>query len=73
MADLRRQQSSIAAAALAASEAKPGEQSVAGWVAANSEVAERVDRLMVELRASSSLSLAKLAVTSSQLRAVSGA
>jgi glutamate dehydrogenase len=72
MADLRSQQSAIGAAALALKGAKPGAASIARWAGENAEVAERADRLIDELRASGAVSVAKLAVASSQLRAVSG-
>jgi glutamate dehydrogenase len=72
MADLRAQQSAIGAAALATKGAKPGPASIAKWAEANAETAQRADRLIGELRASGTLSVAKLAVASSQLRAVSG-
>ncbi|MCH8953060.1 MAG: NAD-glutamate dehydrogenase, partial [Proteobacteria bacterium] len=72
MADLRSQQSAIGAAALALKGAKPGADSIARWAGENAEVAGRADRLIAELRASGGLSVAKLAVASSQLRAVSG-
>ena len=71
MADLRSQQSAIGAAALALKGAKPGPASIAKWAEENAEMAERADRLITELRASGPLSVAKLAVASSQLRAVS--
>ena len=73
MADLRAQQSAIGAAALALKGAKPGVASIAKWAEANAETADRADRLIAELRASGALSVAKLAVASSQLRAVSKA
>jgi len=72
MADLRAQQSAIGAAAMARKGAKPGPDSIAEWVEDNAEAAERADRLIAELKASGPLSVAKLAVASSQLRAVSG-
>jgi glutamate dehydrogenase len=71
MADLRAQQSAIGAAALALKGAKPGADSIAKWVEENAETADRADRLIAELKASGPLSVAKLAVASSQLRAVS--
>ena len=71
MADLRSQQSAIGAAALALKGAKPGAASIARWAEENAEIAERADRLIAELVASGPLSVAKLAVASSQLRAVS--
>jgi glutamate dehydrogenase len=72
MADLRAQQSAIGAAALALKGAKPGVASIAKWAEANAEAADRADRLIAELRLTGTLSVAKLAVASSQLRAVSG-
>jgi glutamate dehydrogenase len=72
MADLRSQQSAIGAAALALKGVKPGADSIARWAGENAEVAERADRLIDELRAGGAMSVAKLAVASSQLRAVSG-
>ncbi len=72
MADLRSQQSAIGAAALVMSGAKPGAASIAKWAEENAEIAERADRLIAELVAGGALSVAKLAVASSQLRAVSG-
>lgn len=71
MADLRAQQSAIGAAALALKGVKPGAASIAKWAAENAETADRADRLIEELRASGTLSVAKLAVASSQLGAVS--
>jgi NAD-specific glutamate dehydrogenase len=73
MADLRAQQSAIGAAALAFKGAKPGATSVTKWAEENAETADRADRLIAELRSSGALSVAKLAVASSQLRAVSKA
>jgi glutamate dehydrogenase len=72
MANLRSQQSAIGAAALALKGAKPGAESIAKWAGENAGIAERADRLIAELRASGPLSVAKLAVASSSLRAVSG-
>jgi glutamate dehydrogenase len=72
MADLRSQQSAIGAAALGLKGAKPGAASIAKWAEINADAADRADRLIAELRASGNLSVAKLAVASSQLRAVSG-
>jgi glutamate dehydrogenase len=72
MADLRAQQSAIGAAALALKGAKPGVASIAKWSEANAETTDRADRLIAELRSAGALSVAKLAVASSQLRAVSG-
>jgi glutamate dehydrogenase len=72
MADLRAQQSAIGAAALELKGAKPGTASITQWIEKNAEATERADRLIAELRASGTLSVAKLAVASSQLRAVSG-
>jgi NAD-specific glutamate dehydrogenase len=53
--------------------AKPGATSVTKWAEENAETADRADRLIAELRSSGALSVAKLAVASSQLRAVSKA
>jgi NAD-specific glutamate dehydrogenase len=72
MADLRAQQSAIGAAALALKGAKPGVASIAKWSEANADTTDRADRLIAELRSAGALSVAKLAVASSQLRAVSG-
>jgi glutamate dehydrogenase len=71
MAELRTQQSAIGAAALAIKGAKPGPASITKWIEANVEGVKRADRMIVELRASGVLSIAKLAAASSQLRAVS--
>jgi glutamate dehydrogenase len=72
MADLRAQQSAIGAAALGLKGAKPGAASIAKWAEKNADATKRADRLIAELRAGGDLSVAKLAVASSQLRAVSG-
>ena len=72
MADLRSQQSAIGAAALGLKGAKPGAASITKWAETNADAADRADRLIAELRAGGDLSVAKLAVASSQLRAVSG-
>jgi NAD-specific glutamate dehydrogenase len=72
MADLRSQQSAIGAAALGLKGAKPGAASIAKWAEKNADATKRADRLIAELRAGGDLSVAKLAVASSQLRAVSG-
>ncbi len=72
MADLRSQQSAIGAAALGLKGVKPGAPSITKWAEKNADASERADRLIAELRASGTLSVAKLAVASSQLRSVSG-
>jgi len=72
MADLRAQQSAIAAAALALAGAKPGAAGIEKWAAGNPDTAARADRLVAELKAGGALTLAKLAVASSQLKAVAG-
>ena len=69
MGDIRSQQSGIGAAALAVKGAKPGSTSIEAWVKANAELADRADRLIGELRQGGGLSVSKLAVASSQLRA----
>jgi glutamate dehydrogenase len=71
MADLRAQQSEIGAAALTLDAAKPGAASIAKWAKENAETAKRADQLIAELKASGALSVAKLAVASSQLATVS--
>jgi glutamate dehydrogenase len=68
MADLRAQQSAIGAAALELKGAKPGPAGIARWAEANPEAAGRADRLITELRASGPLTVAKLAVASSQIK-----
>jgi glutamate dehydrogenase len=68
MADLRAQQSAIGAAALELKGAKPGPAGIAKWAEANAETAERADRLIAELQSGGPLSIAKLAVASSQLK-----
>ncbi len=70
LADLRAQQSAIGAAALAEKGAKPGAASITKWTELNPETAARADRLIAELMASGKLSVAKLAVASSQLATV---
>ncbi len=70
MADVRAQQSAIGAAALAMKGTKPGSAGVAKWAEANPETARRIDRLIAELKSGGGLSVAKLAVAASQLRAV---
>ncbi|HSF95221.1 MAG TPA: hypothetical protein VLA52_09365, partial [Thermohalobaculum sp.] len=72
MADLRAQQSAIGAAALSLKGAKPGPAGIAKWTEMNPETADRADRLINELRASGTLSVAKLAVASSQLKVIGG-
>ena len=72
MADIRSQQSTIGAAALLATSAKPGEDNIAKWTEENRETSKRADWLISELKASGSLSVAKLAVASSQLRGAVG-
>jgi glutamate dehydrogenase len=73
MADVRAQQSAIGAAALEIKGAKPGAAGVAKWAEAHPDTARRIDRLIAELKASGTLSVAKLAVAASQLRAVGAA
>jgi glutamate dehydrogenase len=68
--DLRAQQSAIAASALRRG-GKPGADCVEAWAAENPEIIKRADRLARELRDSGRLSVAKLAVATSQLRSVS--
>jgi len=72
MADIRSQQSAIGAAALLATDVKPGEENIAKWAEENAEAAKRADWLIAELKATGSLSVAKLAVASSQLRGTIG-
>ena len=68
--DLRLQQSAIAAAALHRG-GKPGAACVETWSKDNPEIVERADRLTSELREAGRLTVAKLAVATSQLRSVS--
>ncbi len=70
MADVRAQQSAIGAAALEMKGAKPGAAGVAKWAEAHPDTARRIDRLIDEIKASGTLSVAKLAVAASQLRAL---
>jgi glutamate dehydrogenase len=70
MADLRAQQSAIAAAALSFSKAKPGAASIGRWAEKNVEITARADRLVAELKAGGPLSVAKLAVAASLFRGV---
>jgi len=72
MSDLRAQQSAIGAAALELKGAKPGPAGIARWVEANPETVDRADRLITELRNSGPLSIAKLAVASSQIKVIGG-
>ena len=68
--DLRSQQSAIAAAALRRG-GKPGAACVEAWAKGNPEIVKRADRLSSELREAGRLTIAKLAVATSQLRNVS--
>ena len=68
--DLRSQQSAIAAAALRRG-GKPGADCVEAWAKGNPEIVKRADRLSSELREAGRLTIAKLAVATSQLRNVS--
>ncbi|WP_343116149.1 NAD-glutamate dehydrogenase [Ostreiculturibacter nitratireducens] len=70
ISDLRSQQSAIAAAALRLG-GNAGSECVEAWASENPEVVMRADRLARELRDSGPLTVAKLAVASSQLRSVS--
>ena len=70
MSDLRSQQSAIAAAALQR-RGKPGADCVEAWAKDNQEIVKRADRLTSELREVGQLTIAKLAVATSQLRSVS--
>ncbi len=70
MADLRAQQSAIAASALAESKTKPGAPSVNRWAEKNPDISDRADRLVGELKAGGPLSVSKLAVAASLFRAV---
>ncbi|SNS17402.1 NAD-glutamate dehydrogenase [Tropicimonas sediminicola] len=67
MADMRVHQSNIAAAALSLDEAEPGADCIAKWVEKNSQLAQRADKLINELRAGGPLTVSKLAVASSHL------
>ena len=68
--DLRAQQSRIAAAALELSEGASGADCVAAWADAHSEETARADALLADLRSGGALTVAKLAVASSQFRAI---
>ena len=69
IADLRSQQSAIAASALRISpEGISGSEAVEAWAMAHGSLVSRADRVFTELRAGGDLSVAKLAVASSQLR-----
>jgi len=70
MADLRAQQSAIGAAALALKGARPGPAGIAKWTEANPDPTKRADNLIRELQSGGHLSLAKLAVAASQLKAM---
>ena len=70
MSDLRAHQSSIGAAALTLSDVPAGEESIAKWIAENGELTKRIDKLIGELHAGDRLSIAKLAVASSQLTVI---
>ena len=67
MAGLRAQQSSIGASALTMTDAEPGEASIAKWAENNAQLTARTDQLIKQLQAEDRLSVAKLAVVSSQL------
>ncbi len=69
MAGLRAQQSGIGAAALTLSDAQPGESSVAEWAEKNAQLTMRMDQLIDQLQSEGDLSVAKLALVSSQLTA----
>ncbi|TYO85233.1 NAD-glutamate dehydrogenase [Oceanicella actignis] len=70
IADLRAEQSRIAAAALASGDGGHGAQAVDAWAAAHGEQVARAEALAADLRAGGPLSVAKLAVAASQLRSV---
>ncbi len=72
MADMRVHQSNIAAAALGIAEAEPGADSIERWIEKNSQLAQRADKLIEELRAGGPLSVSKLAVASSHLTVAAG-
>ena len=65
--DLRAQQSAIARAALQR-DGGAGAAAVSAWAEANHDVAERAERLAAELQEGGGVTLAQLAVASSQLR-----
>ncbi len=67
ISDLRSQQSTIAAAALGRG-GETGADRVEAWATDNPQVADRADSLTSELRGAGSLTIAKLAVATSQLR-----
>ena len=70
MADIRAQQAAIAAAALAASRARPGPASIRRWAEENAALVARADALIAELKATGLPSVAKLAVAASLFRGV---
>ncbi len=70
MSEIRAQQAAIAAAALAASRARPGPASIRRWAEMNPAIAARADQMIAELKVGGDLSVAKLAVAASLFRAV---
>ncbi|MBK0400826.1 NAD-glutamate dehydrogenase [Limibaculum sp. M0105] len=72
VADLRSQQSLIAAAALDAEKKCSGSACIDGWCALHEEAVTRAERLVRELNEGGTLTVAKLAVASSQFRSITG-
>ncbi|MCL5777156.1 NAD-glutamate dehydrogenase [Limibaculum sp. FT325] len=72
VADLRSQQSLIAAAALDADATSTGADCIDGWCGVHAEAVTRAERLVRELNEGGELSVAKLAVASSQFRSITG-
>ncbi|MDT8344417.1 MAG: NAD-glutamate dehydrogenase [Thermohalobaculum sp.] len=72
VSDLRSQQSLIAAAALDAQADCTGTACIDGWAAAHAEAVTRAERLVRELNEGGALTVAKLAVASSQFRSITG-
>jgi len=70
LGELRSQQSQIAAAALDAGKGETGAACIEQWASANKEAVHRADRVVTELHEGEPLSLAKLAVATSQFRAM---
>ncbi|KUJ73428.1 hypothetical protein AVO45_15200 [Ruegeria marisrubri] len=70
IADLRSQQSLIAAAALDIGEDRKGAACVDRWADAHAEAVRRAERMVQELREGGALSIAKLAVASSRFRSI---
>jgi len=72
LTDLRAQQSAIGAAALTLEGAEPGPAGIARWVDANPDATTRATHLIDEFSTGAPLSLAKLAVVTSQIKAIGG-